>query len=88
MVSRGERPPKPASAEVLGLTPAVWKLTKECWHKKAAKRPNTSEILARLEGMMLPTCSVSGFIDEYETNREDLAFALRVGGGFWQEQAH
>lgn len=50
MVSKGDRPPKPASADVLGLTPAVWGLTKKCWHKKAAKRPGTSEILDHLEG--------------------------------------
>ncbi|KAF9651826.1 kinase-like protein [Thelephora ganbajun] len=49
MVTRGERPPEPVSAEALGLTPAVWELTKRCWHKKPAKRPNTSDILAHLE---------------------------------------
>lgn len=55
MVSKGERPLKPVSAEVLGLTPAVWELTKRCWLKKAVKRPDTSEVLAHLEGMSLPT---------------------------------
>ncbi|KAF9646106.1 kinase-like protein [Thelephora ganbajun] len=49
MVARGERPSKPVSAEALGLTPAVWELTKRCWHKKSAKRPDTPEILAHLE---------------------------------------
>ena len=55
---RGGRPPKPASAGVLGLTPDVWELTKKCWHKKAKKRPNTSEILAHLEGTLFPTLLV------------------------------
>lgn len=45
----GERPPRPASAEVLGMTPAVWALTERCWRKNAARRPDTSEILAHLE---------------------------------------
>ncbi|KAF9641962.1 kinase-like protein, partial [Thelephora ganbajun] len=44
MVTRGERPPKLVSAKALGLTPAVWELTKRCWHKKPAKRPDTPEI--------------------------------------------
>lgn len=51
MVSRGERPPKPVFAQVVGLTPAIWELTMKCWQKKAAKRPGTSEVLAHLEGM-------------------------------------
>lgn len=50
-MSKGERPPKPASAEVLGLTPAIWELTTRCWLKKAAKRPDADEVLAHLEGM-------------------------------------
>ena len=62
MVSRGERPPKPVFAEVLGLTPALWELTIKCWHRKAAKRPNTSEVLARLEGALLPTRSVASLL--------------------------
>lgn len=62
MVLRGERPPKPASAEGLGLTPAVWELTIKCWHRKAAKRPSASEVLARLEGALLPTCSVASLL--------------------------
>ncbi|KAF9651816.1 kinase-like protein [Thelephora ganbajun] len=48
MVTRGERPPKPVSAKALGLNPAVWELTKRCWHKKPVKRPETPEILTRL----------------------------------------
>lgn len=62
MVLRGERPPKPASAEGLGLTPAVWELTIKCWHRKAAKRPSASEALARLEGALLPTRSVASLL--------------------------
>jgi hypothetical protein len=56
MVLNGERPPKPATAEVLGLTPAVWELTKRCWRKKAAERPDASEVLVHLKGMSLPVC--------------------------------
>ncbi|KAF9643286.1 kinase-like protein [Thelephora ganbajun] len=51
MVARGKRPPKLVSAKALGLTPAVWELAKRCWHKKPAKRPDTLEILAHLEGI-------------------------------------
>ncbi|KAF9647855.1 kinase-like protein [Thelephora ganbajun] len=54
MVAKGKRPPKPASAEALGLTPGVWELTKKCWHKKSSRRPDTSEILAHLESMLSP----------------------------------
>ncbi|KAF9642617.1 kinase-like protein [Thelephora ganbajun] len=53
MVTRGKRPPKPASAKALGLTPAVWELAKRCWHKKPAKRPDTPEILAHLENEVI-----------------------------------
>jgi len=49
MVMRGERPPWPVQAEALGLTPAIWKLTKRCWHKTPTKWPGTSEILACLQ---------------------------------------
>lgn len=55
LVARGGRPPKPVSAETLGLSSAVWELTKRCWHKNPAKRPNSSEVLAYLEGMSLST---------------------------------
>jgi len=58
LVARGRRPPKPVSGEALGLTPTIWELTKRCWHKNPAKRPDTSEILAYLEnkkvGLPLP----------------------------------
>ena len=51
VVLKGQRPPKPPSAQPLGLTPAVWRLTRRCWLKNAAKRPDADEVLARLEGM-------------------------------------
>lgn len=65
MVSSGERPSKPASAEVLGLTEEVWELTRKCWRGRASKRPNASEILDHLEGTSLPAIHVLGseFID-------------------------
>lgn len=53
VVARGERPPKPVPAEALGLTPAVWELTKMCWHNKPEKRPAASVVLAHLESMSL-----------------------------------
>ncbi|KAF9790526.1 kinase-like domain-containing protein [Thelephora terrestris] len=53
MLLKGTRPPKPESAEVLGLTPALWALTKKCWARNPAKRPDTSAILAHLEARIV-----------------------------------
>ena len=55
MVTRGERPSKPASAEAFGLTPELWELTKRCWHEKAKRRPDSLKVLTRLESTSLPT---------------------------------
>ena len=58
-VTKGERPPKPITAEELGLTSAVWELTKRCWQKSPAKRPGTAEVLAYLESMSFPSAWTS-----------------------------
>ena len=50
IIYRGKSPPKPTGAKALGLTSSVWKLTKRCLHKNPIKRPDTSEVLAHLEG--------------------------------------
>ena len=55
-VANGGRPPKPVSAEALGLNAKVWELTKMCWHKNPKKRPDTSELLLQLESMSFSVC--------------------------------
>ena len=55
MVTRGERPSKPATAEVFGLTPELWELTRRCWHEKPERRPDALKVLTRLESMSLTT---------------------------------
>ncbi|KAF9789413.1 kinase-like domain-containing protein [Thelephora terrestris] len=54
MVSRGERPPKPRQFDAPGISPAVWKVAKTCWHKKAERRPEAKEVLRDLEKIANP----------------------------------
>jgi hypothetical protein len=49
MVSRGERPPKPQQFDAPGISPAVWKVAKTCWQKRAGERPEAKEVLRDLE---------------------------------------
>jgi hypothetical protein len=52
MVSGGERPPKPPGGKNLGLGPAVWKLTKECWYQNPDIRPDVGDALRRLQAIV------------------------------------
>ena len=49
MVLKGKRPAKPPSFDVPGMTPAVWKIAKSCWHQEAKKRPEVNAVLRSLE---------------------------------------
>ena len=51
MVSQGKRPPKPASFEIPGMSPAVWKIAKKCWHEKPKERPDIKDVLQSLENL-------------------------------------
>ena len=46
-VISGERPPKPESAERIGMTGIVWNLLKECWREDRRTRPTISDVLGR-----------------------------------------
>ena len=49
MVLRGIRPEKPRRFDAAGITPAVWKVAKKCWHEKANRRPEVKEVLENLQ---------------------------------------
>jgi len=49
MVSKGGRPPKPPGCERLGLVPAIWKLTVECWNQNPDRRPDIASVLSRFQ---------------------------------------
>jgi len=48
-ISKGRRPPKPPGRERLGLLPAIWKLTKECWNQNPDRRPDVASVLRRFQ---------------------------------------
>jgi len=52
MISKGERPPKLPGGETLGLGPAVWKLTEECWSQSPEKRPDAANVLRRFQAIV------------------------------------
>lgn len=52
MMSRGERPPKPVGGETLGLTPALWRLTEECWSQNPERRPDIDDIALRFQAIV------------------------------------
>jgi hypothetical protein len=54
MVLKGKRPPKPRHFDAPGITPAVWKIAKKCWHEKARERPDVNAVLQDLEGLANP----------------------------------
>ena len=54
MIMKGKRPPKPARFEAPGITPAVWKIAKKCWHQKAKERPEAKVVLQCLENLANP----------------------------------
>jgi hypothetical protein len=49
LISKGKRPPKPRNFDAPGITPAVWKIAKKCWHEKAKERPEVDAVLRYLE---------------------------------------
>ena len=51
MMSRGERPPKPLGCEIIGLVPALWRLTEECWHQTPERRPDIANVSRRFEAI-------------------------------------
>jgi hypothetical protein len=58
MISKGKRPPKPRHFDAPGITPAVWKIAKKCWHEKANERPEVNTVLQDLENLANPTPGV------------------------------
>jgi len=59
IIAKGERPPKPPGGEALGLGPALWKLTEECWNQNPEKRPDIANVLRRFNTIVdagLCTC--------------------------------
>ena len=51
MISRGERPQKPPGGEALGLGPALWRLTEECWNPNPERRPDSDNVLRRFQAI-------------------------------------
>ena len=51
MISKGKRPPKSRHFDAPGMTPAVWKIAKKCWHEKARERPEVNVVLQDLENL-------------------------------------
>ena len=49
VVLRGKRPEKPRRFDAPGITPAVWKVAKKCWHEKASGRPEVKKVLEDLQ---------------------------------------
>ena len=49
LISKGKRPPKPAGGEALGLVPALWRLTEECWRQNPERRPDIDNVLRRFK---------------------------------------
>jgi len=52
VVSKGGRPPRPPGCERLGLGPAVWKLTEECWNPNPDRRPDIGSVLRRFQAIV------------------------------------
>jgi hypothetical protein len=52
MVTKGKRPPKPLNFDAPGMSSAIWKIAKKCWHQKAKERPEINVILKHLENLV------------------------------------
>ena len=52
LMSKGDRPSRPPGADALGLVPALWKLTEECWSQNPDKRPDVANVLRRFLSIM------------------------------------
>ena len=48
LISKGKRPSKPRRFDAPGMTPAVWKIAKKCWHDKEKERPEVNLVLQHL----------------------------------------
>lgn len=57
-VLRGGRPQKPPLFETRGMSPAVWKIAKACWHQNSKNRLDTKAILQSLENLPNPGVSL------------------------------
>jgi len=69
VVSKGKRPPKPHKFNAPGMTPAVWKIARKCWHQKAKERPEVNDVLQSLERLSNPgVCSRSVFLSGVGNN--------------------
>ena len=54
MMSKGIGPPPPRRFDAPGMTLAVWKIAKKCWHQKAERRPEVTTVLQSLESIANP----------------------------------
>jgi hypothetical protein len=54
MVSGGKRPPKPRNFDAPGMSPAIWKVAKKCWHQIAQERPEVNIVIKHLENLVNP----------------------------------
>ena len=54
MISKGKRPQKPAHFDAPGITQAVWRVAKKCWHESAKERPGTKEVIQELKNIASP----------------------------------
>ena len=52
MISKGKRPPMPRRFDAPGISKAVWKVAKKCWHDRARERPEVNEVLQNLENIL------------------------------------
>lgn len=59
LVSNGKRPGKPQGGEKLGLEPAVWELTQDCWNQDREKRPDIAEVFRRFKAVVTTDLLVS-----------------------------
>ena len=59
----GGQPSKPCCLEAPRMTPAAWKIAKECWLQKAKEGPDVNTILESLDNLADPGgCSQSVFL--------------------------
>lgn len=52
MMSKGERPPKPAGDDALGLVPSLWRLTEDCWNQNPERRPDITNVVRRFQAIV------------------------------------
>jgi len=73
-VIRGDRPPRPVHP---AFTDELWELVQRCWSQNPQLRPNISEVVGVLRGLLAPISSRNRVLI--------LAFLLSVG---FQGQIH